>query len=241
MEVHHPSHHERKKNWRSYFWEFLMLFLAVSLGFFVENLREHYVERSRAAELAKSLYEDLKKDTIALNAGIRFGEKKINGADDLLAMLHGPREQMKDTAFYRSMLSVIAASPFVSTDGTYSQVKASGALRYFDQSLVNRMNAYSVQNQKSKMRDEVEEKSTKSMADFLLDVINFEIIFDLRFNQPITHDMFIKIADKAAREKLINHIVIIKTFRMRTLQEYKSQLDIAEKLLDEVKKEYHLE
>ena len=29
MEVHHHAHHEGKKNWKSYFWEFLMLFLAV--------------------------------------------------------------------------------------------------------------------------------------------------------------------------------------------------------------------
>ena len=33
MEVHHHAHHEGKKNWKSYFWEFLMLFLAVFCGF----------------------------------------------------------------------------------------------------------------------------------------------------------------------------------------------------------------
>jgi hypothetical protein len=33
MEVHHHTHHEHgKRNWKSYFWEFLMLFLAVSGG-----------------------------------------------------------------------------------------------------------------------------------------------------------------------------------------------------------------
>ena len=33
MEVHHHAHHEGKKNWKSYIWEFLMLFLAVFCGF----------------------------------------------------------------------------------------------------------------------------------------------------------------------------------------------------------------
>ena len=28
MEVHHHAHHGGKKNWKAYFWEFLMLFLA---------------------------------------------------------------------------------------------------------------------------------------------------------------------------------------------------------------------
>ena len=34
MEVHHHAHPTHgKKNWKSYFWEFLMLFLAVFCGF----------------------------------------------------------------------------------------------------------------------------------------------------------------------------------------------------------------
>ena len=34
MEVHHHAHHQHeKKTWKSYFWEFFMLFLAVFCGF----------------------------------------------------------------------------------------------------------------------------------------------------------------------------------------------------------------
>ena len=34
MEVHHHTHAAHgKKNWKSYFWEFLMLFLVCSVGF----------------------------------------------------------------------------------------------------------------------------------------------------------------------------------------------------------------
>ena len=45
MEVHHHSHHPKK--WKEYITEFLMLFLAVSLGFFAENLREQQIEKHR--------------------------------------------------------------------------------------------------------------------------------------------------------------------------------------------------
>jgi hypothetical protein len=44
MEVHAHTHTPRKK-WTHYFWEFFMLFLAVTLGFLVENWREHFVEK----------------------------------------------------------------------------------------------------------------------------------------------------------------------------------------------------
>ncbi len=69
MEVHHHSHTERKK-WTHYFWEFFMLFLAVTLGFFVENQREHYVEHLREKQYVKSLYDDLAIDTFVLQRTI---------------------------------------------------------------------------------------------------------------------------------------------------------------------------
>ena len=59
MEVHHhPDLHHKSKPWKEYLLEFLMIFLAVTLGFFAENFRErtvnnekerHYVERLAVA------------------------------------------------------------------------------------------------------------------------------------------------------------------------------------------------
>jgi hypothetical protein len=54
MEVHAHTHSAptsggaARKKWTHYFWKFLMLFPAVTLGFFVENQREHYIEHQRA-------------------------------------------------------------------------------------------------------------------------------------------------------------------------------------------------
>ena len=67
-----------------------MLFLAVTLGFFVENQREHYVEHLREKQYAKSLYtivdgtvyfdrakdEELQKEVDAERARL---VKKLNG------------------------------------------------------------------------------------------------------------------------------------------------------------------
>ena len=43
MEVHHHPHVE-KKNFKEYFLEFLMIFLAVTMGFIAENVRERITE-----------------------------------------------------------------------------------------------------------------------------------------------------------------------------------------------------
>jgi hypothetical protein len=66
----------RRRNWASYFKEFFMLFLAIILGFFVENQRESYVEKKSADVLAQSMLEDLKQDKKALEEAILFAEEK---------------------------------------------------------------------------------------------------------------------------------------------------------------------
>src|SRR5258705_13988239 len=65
MEVHAHSHTARKK-WVHYFWEFLMLFLAVFCGFIAENIREHKIEQQRAKQLAKNLYKEIYDDSISV-------------------------------------------------------------------------------------------------------------------------------------------------------------------------------
>lgn len=57
------SHYPGKKSWRAYFWEFLMLFLAVFCGFLAEYELEYTLERDRAKELSKSFYQELVSDS----------------------------------------------------------------------------------------------------------------------------------------------------------------------------------
>ncbi len=74
MEVHHHAHNpaepHHKKNWKSYFWEFLMLFLAVFCGFLAEYQLEHTIEHQREKEYAIALYDELITDrkTLSLKA-----------------------------------------------------------------------------------------------------------------------------------------------------------------------------
>jgi len=60
MEVHHHPNVE-KKNFKEYFLEFLMIFLAVTMGFFAENIREYHSERRQEREYVQSMINDLKR------------------------------------------------------------------------------------------------------------------------------------------------------------------------------------
>lgn len=240
MEVHHHPNVE-KKNLKGYILEGLMIFLAVTMGFVAENIREQITEHKTAKILAQSLLEDIKKDTASLHSLIAFSNKKLYAADSILAIVHTPRNTWNAKNFYIYMIPMVSSLPFKSTDGTYSQMKTSGTLRYFNQSLVNIINSYDVQLMKTEYRDEVEDKGIWILGDLIFDIMNLEVINDIRFNKTITHDMFIRIGNKETADKFINLIVLNKGFHFRSFQEYQAQLKIADKLIEALKKEYHLE
>ena len=66
MEVHHPHHPTHKKKWSEYIIEFVMLFAAVTLGFFAENVREHQVIEHKTQQNLQSVILDLKKDSVLI-------------------------------------------------------------------------------------------------------------------------------------------------------------------------------
>jgi hypothetical protein len=70
MEVHHHPHPGKKK-FKEYFFEFLMIFLAVTMGFIAEGLREHIGDKAKERAYLSTMFEELKYDTaqyhLALN------------------------------------------------------------------------------------------------------------------------------------------------------------------------------
>lgn len=50
----HPAEVRIHKKFKEYFWEFLMIFLAVTLGFLAENIRASITDRSHVAERVKA-------------------------------------------------------------------------------------------------------------------------------------------------------------------------------------------
>ena len=242
MEVHHhPDLHHKNKKWKDYLLEFLMIFLAVTMGFIAENIREHISEHKNAHILAESLLEDLKKDTASLHTLLTYSNHKMKAIDSLLEILHSPRSSWDPKSLYTNLVPLFTALPFRSTDGTITQIKTSGTLRYFNQSLVNIINAYGVQLKKTEYRDEVEDKGTWILGNFNFDMVNSEVSTDIRLNKPVTHEMYINVNTKPLTDKMINLVSMIKAFRFRCMQEYSGQLSIGEKLIAALEKEYGLQ
>ena len=88
MEVHHhPVPHKagEKKNFKEYLLEGLMIFIAVTMGFFAETIRESLVEKNQARSYIGSLDKDISNDVQVLPKLIQYQTLQIKLADSLVS------------------------------------------------------------------------------------------------------------------------------------------------------------
>jgi len=131
MEVHHHTHHPKK--WKEYITEFLMLFLAVSLGFLAENLREHFVEKERAHELLQSFMNDVQSNIKAIDSLVE-GNNRLNMLNDSAVLYIMQHDKIEVDSFFN--LIPMQSNRYLNNNDTYDQMKSSGSLRYIKDSVL---------------------------------------------------------------------------------------------------------
>lgn len=149
MEVHHKSHHPRSI--KEYLTEFVMLFAAVTLGFFVENAREHMVENERGIVYAKRLLDDLKEDSTRMDRVYNSAGEKIGLINSIMPMMADAKSmhQAIDSFFYFGFWSYnkygsISYMPkFYRVEETMEELKAGNLRLIKSDSIVVHLSAYS--------------------------------------------------------------------------------------------------
>jgi hypothetical protein len=141
MEVHHHSHHPKK--WKEYLTEFIMLFAAVTLGFFAENQREHVVERHREKQYLESLMGDLAKDKQEMTFARNFTNNQIAGLDTAIDLLtNGIWNAENIKTMYRVSLRTGGTRPITFIDRTSSQLRSGGMRLIEDKNISNLITEY---------------------------------------------------------------------------------------------------
>lgn len=257
METHaHHLHKAPSHGWKHYFFEFLMLFLAVSLGFFVENQREHYVEHQRANEFAKSLVQDLQNDTTSINIQKKSSEIFVAITDSLLSLSERNLEGRNAAEFSFYTRFMYWTAPIIWSRATFEQIKNSGSLRYFkNYQLLEKLMKYNV------LVNDVQSESENNQirGNMLLNQIND--IIDPTFHHDVSKYMLLAL-DTMSREVMENffsakveplenkrsqirqmlNMIIVQQRNLRfnnaRLQRTK---ELANELISDLKKEYHIE
>ena len=155
MEVHHSHHSHGKKNFKEYITEFLMLFLAVSLGFLAENYREHQIEISRGKIYLSELKADLMNDSTSLQNKVFLVQNQKEAADSIYALYRNGNWEthINEIYFYYAIISL--RNSWEPNDATWEQAINSGTLRYLNnEELVKKLKAYYFHIKTMKNREE---------------------------------------------------------------------------------------
>jgi hypothetical protein len=133
MEVHHHPEVE-KKGFKEYLLEGLMIFLAVTMGFFAETIRENISESGKAKELAKSLYREVYNDSVVMQSKLALRQQKEVQIEYFRKYVRDSSLTHLSEKFYPSFMwsfIITAAIDFDPNDGILNQLRNSGTLRYF--------------------------------------------------------------------------------------------------------------
>ena len=119
------------KNWKNYFTEFLMLFFAITLGFFAENIREEYKIKKVLSENYNSLITDLRRDSLVVSKDVRESEQfqNLNQLHNALYEYHNNNLSWDNL---KNKLLKIGQLPNYATlyinNSTYKNIQSSGLL-----------------------------------------------------------------------------------------------------------------
>ncbi len=250
MEVHHHPHVE-KKNFKEYFLEFLMIFFAVTLGFFAENIREHIKDKNEIHENIQSVLADLESDVAHFNNILDMNIYGYNAADSLIGLLHNNSSNTQQIYLY-ARTATANVGYFYTNSKTFEQMKASGVLKLIQpRNLLDSLGLYYVtfnvlsqQDDFARLKDDAVHKSNYLLFDsyvFSQMKVGYNSINNARtIVEPLTGNPALLSTDKKdINEVALNYYYLsaVEKFDCRAAEHQKQ---LALRLIGLIKKEYHL-
>ena len=208
MEVHHHSHHPKK--WKEYITEFLMLFLAVSLGFFAENLRERQIEKHREISYLKNVHEDLQLDLKNIDNVMNQNTIRLQAMDTLFQKINNNTITNEDVYYYIRNLALRAT--FESSHVGLDQIKSAGGLRMIkNPEIISGIQEYEraldALEKLENVRERTLEQARFKMAAVFEPTISYEMLVNqsqgiMRFNRPQKANAILQENKQAVKELL---------------------------------------
>jgi hypothetical protein len=145
METHAQELHKTPGHgWKHYLFEFFMLFLAVSLGFYAENLREEIKNNEEIKTNMRTILADLKSDVTRLDSVFERNEYGCTMADSLIILLHQDKSNTREI-YYCARTVTSNVGYYYSNSKTFEQMKNSGLLKLIKpRALLDSLAAYYV-------------------------------------------------------------------------------------------------
>ncbi len=143
----------KKSSWQKYVTEFLMLFAAITLGFFAENQREKWGENERGVQYAQRLVEDLDLDSIRMEevkVNYVLKEQQIRTLIPLMQAGLGEKPFLDSLFAYFTLpgsASLVTGISFVENLATRDELKSGNMVLIRSDSIVRHLSVYARKEQ----------------------------------------------------------------------------------------------
>lgn len=228
-----------------------MIFIAVTLGFFAESLREHFTNKEIEKVNVASLVRNLEEDSMSMVETIKFNEMKSNWIDSFVAI---KRNKITDTSFQKQFIyytiKLSADQNFVSNQTSFEQMKSSGTLRLINpprivDSILKYESMYEVIKLQWEHVSKWDDKSGDQFAvstDFTQLLSNVEIQnLNMRLSDLKANELPKIKNDPILLQKIFNYEVAEKSSLVNYIYFLNKQLLYARTLIPLLKKEYNIQ
>jgi hypothetical protein len=241
MEVHHHPEVE-KKGFKEYLLEGLMIFLAVTMGFFAESIRENITNGEHVKQLTMQLVGDLKNDTADLQENIIYETKLNKKEDSLFTLLQQPLKKI-DTKRLQLLISKnYNVKLFYPTLGAITAIKNELHLKQFSKSKISTyITGYEGRANVLKELENVQKNNMSNyLANFFKDHFTPANMYALSHDQPVVNgEMRNLVQDDLTR--LSVEITMIQGFNGDLISYDKKMKQDAVSLMKYITKQYRLE
>ncbi len=261
MEVHQHSHisadpgpstdsghRALRKKWTHYFWEFLMLFLAVFCGFIAENFREHKVEHSREKQYMQSFIYDLQNDTFNLNEGFPRKDQRIIAIDSVFLFFeNNPSGETIPGYVHRNLQRTLWDRHYRRNSTTNDQLKNAGGMRLIGKkNVADSIAAYDLKWVRADYRKDAYFTSQEKGKDLLTKIIKPQnLLAEYRLNNGMSvtashNDTTPVHIDRSNLDQFLAFLIYVKISTRQDKRDYQDIEQSAEKLIELIKKEYNI-
>ena len=247
MEVHHHPHPE-KKSFKEYLLEGLMIFLAVSMGFIAENIREKISDNQKEIEFIESLVEDLNEDQKYLTDQLSIQYNKLEQLDTLIRLVNtkGNIKNTNDIYYYGTIATRYIALALHT--GTIDEIKNGGGLHLIKRKNIPRkiMEYYNHTSLIKNVEDRMNFTDDKYRQSFveIVDPMIFDSISNWRTPNAIikaTTNPGLRNYSNQALATISGHATYMRILRLRIYRLTKELQDDGKNLLNLIQKTYHLD
>jgi hypothetical protein len=244
MEVHAHTHTPRKK-WTHYFWEFLMLFLAVFCGFLAEYQLEHKIERDREKQFIQNLLDDIKEDTTVLQEIVSVFKEHRAGNDTLMRLLYSPDIKDHGADLYFLARNASRSRRLAIHDATYQQLKNSGGFRLIrNQKTAKAIVVYYNRTVFIDYLQQIEDNEANEYRLLVTEIFHPEVFRNMitpdnKIVRPAGNPALLTYDSKTLL-KLAGQVSYISNTKLGLLKSQTEMKEAAIELIDLIKKEYRI-